>query len=539
MFVGRPGDSRKGLTTLLDALEQLNGYAAIPRHQVWLVGGSEREVAAVSCMVDAYPALAERRRAGTVLLWGRVQNAALAELYSRATVTVVPSWREEFGIVAVEAMMCGCPVVASRAGGLQDVVLPGVTGTLVTVDDSGALAATLVGYLRCPARGGLLGRNAARIARMHFSQEAAYARIRMLYERNTPPPPPPSAADPLRFADLDGYAAAASALLGTAVSDVQPVAEGQHSVFAATAGGTRLHVKVFRDRASQMAAVFPYEEYSTERPASVAWSRTLYNRGNPAAPEIVAWGMEGGAPIVATRWLTAEPMAGGAESDAIVARLAEHCREFRPLRDAALLAEYQARLDALEGEDLAGALDRFDAFAATLNEPVTGGFRAFTRIHPQVELLRLRLVTQNGVWRVPDALLARVRALTELLLQRPLSRRPPTLANGDPKPEHYLRADDGVRICDFEHSLYAVGPVDEAYWLATVCVGREAHPSSRAALRRLRAMCPDDEDRYLACCWLFAEVVHRSVLYYTKGSGKALERARAFLADFATEWLLA
>ena len=59
----------------------------------------------------------------------------------------------------------------------------------MTVDDSGALAATLVGYLRCPARGALLGRNAAHVARMRYSQEAAYARVG---ERLTPVALPPA-----------------------------------------------------------------------------------------------------------------------------------------------------------------------------------------------------------------------------------------------------------------------------------------------------------------------------------------------------------
>jgi hypothetical protein len=537
LFVGRPGDSRKGITTLLDAVEQLNGYTAIPENQVWLVGGSEREVAAVSAMVDSHPALALRRRAGTLVLWGRVQNAALPELYSRATVTVLPSWREEFGIVAVEAMMCGCAVVASRAGGLSDIIVHGVTGTLVPVDDSAALAATLAAYLRCPARAALLGRNAARFARMRFSQETVYAQVRALYGGEEPPQSAPAEGDPLRFADLEAYVAASSSLLGTALENVQPIADGQHSVFAASALGARVHVKAFRDRASLMAALLPEAPFPTERPASLAWNRTVYNDGNPAAPEVVAWETEAGAHLVVTRWIDAEPLPPGPESDAVVTRLAEQCRAFRPLEDDAMLAEYNARLDALEGREC-DALRRFDEFAVRLNEPVTGGFRAFARIHPQVELMRIRQMVDDRVWCAPGPLASRVRALTGLLLQRPLSRRAPRLAQGDPKPEHYLHADGITRACDFEHSLYAVGPLDEAYWIATVCYTRGERPSSRPAIRRLRAICIDEESLYLACCWLCAEIVYRSMVAYMDGDGLALDKAKSFLADFATEWLL-
>jgi glycosyltransferase involved in cell wall biosynthesis len=73
---------------------------------------------------------------------GRVSDAELAQLYARARALVVAN-TEEFGIAAVEAQAAGTPVVAVDAGGVQETVVPGVTGILVEPDDPGALASAL------------------------------------------------------------------------------------------------------------------------------------------------------------------------------------------------------------------------------------------------------------------------------------------------------------------------------------------------------------------------------------------------------------
>jgi glycosyltransferase involved in cell wall biosynthesis len=73
---------------------------------------------------------------------GRVDNAALAQLYAGAAALVVPNV-EEFGIAAVEAQAAGRPVVAIDAGGARETVIPGRTGVLVPDGNLGAIARAL------------------------------------------------------------------------------------------------------------------------------------------------------------------------------------------------------------------------------------------------------------------------------------------------------------------------------------------------------------------------------------------------------------
>src|SRR5262249_2670387 len=86
------------------------------------------------------------RRSGLdsrVELLPAVPHSQVPEVLSRIDIFVVPSLSESFGVAAVEASACGLPVVASRVGGLPEVVVDGETGLLVPPSDSPALANAL------------------------------------------------------------------------------------------------------------------------------------------------------------------------------------------------------------------------------------------------------------------------------------------------------------------------------------------------------------------------------------------------------------
>src|SRR5204862_5547564 len=90
-----------------------------------------------------------RERAAALGLDGRVRflgaqpQRRLRLFYAAADATVMPSYYESFGMVALEAMACGSPVVASRVGGLTTTIKDGVTGHLVPEGDATALASHL------------------------------------------------------------------------------------------------------------------------------------------------------------------------------------------------------------------------------------------------------------------------------------------------------------------------------------------------------------------------------------------------------------
>jgi D-inositol-3-phosphate glycosyltransferase len=144
LFVGRLTPI-KGLETLLRALAVLrsDGFAA-SRVALLVVGGTKG---------DSDDGAHLRRLAQDlgVAAWvdfrGPQPQEALTDYYAAADLCIMPSRYESFGMVALEAMASGLPVIASRAGGLAVTVQDGATGRLVPEGDVTALARAVTGFL--------------------------------------------------------------------------------------------------------------------------------------------------------------------------------------------------------------------------------------------------------------------------------------------------------------------------------------------------------------------------------------------------------
>ena len=108
---------------------------------------------------------AELRLGDAVRLLGNLSLERLAEEYVNADLFCLPSVQEGFGIVFLEAMAAGLPIVACRAAAIPEVVLDGVTGVLTPARDPGALADALEGLIRDPGQARTLGEQGRRRVR--------------------------------------------------------------------------------------------------------------------------------------------------------------------------------------------------------------------------------------------------------------------------------------------------------------------------------------------------------------------------------------
>jgi D-inositol-3-phosphate glycosyltransferase len=133
-FVGRI-QALKGVDVAIRAV------ADIPEATLLVVGGpSGRDGEAV---YDDLVRLASEIAPERVRFHGPMAHGAVVDAYRASDVVVVPSHAESFGLVALEAMATGVPVVASRVGGLPYVVVDGITGRLVSGHDPGEYSKAL------------------------------------------------------------------------------------------------------------------------------------------------------------------------------------------------------------------------------------------------------------------------------------------------------------------------------------------------------------------------------------------------------------
>jgi phosphatidylinositol alpha-1,6-mannosyltransferase len=163
LIVGRLEEMLKGHRELIACWPKV--AAAVPDAQLRIVGtgSGSKALRALACQSPV---------ANHIIFEGFVPDTVLDSLYSRATVFAMPSRGEGFGLVYVEAMRNGLPVIASIHDAAPEIVLEGQTGYTVNLDQRDELPERIIYLLKNPDKAKQLGVNGQRRWAEHFCYSA-------------------------------------------------------------------------------------------------------------------------------------------------------------------------------------------------------------------------------------------------------------------------------------------------------------------------------------------------------------------------------
>jgi len=192
LFVGRV-TRQKGISYLLEAARQFDPA------QVVLCAGAP-DTPEIGEEVRRQVGALAKERPGVFWVEEMLPRAELVQLMSHARVFVCPSVYEPFGLINIEAMACGAPVVASAVGGIPEVVVDGETGFLVPFERSGdaygtpadpvgfasAIAERVNRLLRAPDLAERLGQAGRQRVLEHFTWRAVAEKTAQVYRQAAP-----------------------------------------------------------------------------------------------------------------------------------------------------------------------------------------------------------------------------------------------------------------------------------------------------------------------------------------------------------------
>lgn len=494
----------------------------------WIIGGDSQETYLIAKQIEAFPHLEVRYKQGKLLIWGRVENNALPELLSRSTIVVMPSYREQFGMVALEAMLCGCPVIGSNVGGLKDLILKGETGYLFERGNSKALCAILSGILRNKVDRSLMRVKAYNWAK-HFSQEKTLSSILDIYNQNFQNIPDFWRCKRHRL-DLVTLKKNVQILLNRKIDRINLLRhKGKHISVECTIGTSKYFLKKISAQQSSSNFIFKIDDiaFPALKSKEEQFRREVYQLENPIAPLIIYYNEE--QSIIISQHCSS--INDNFINNNLISKLISKIRMYRPFSATdEIIHNYYNVLKQFKEEPTYKNLCDFDLIASAINSKITSELKTFNRIHPQIELYRIKFMITCNAWIMPENTKnIFLKSINFLLNNVSYDMTLPVMSHGDLKKEHFLKYNSNIVICDWEHAKYSVGPVDEAKLTFNIYY---KDPDIKKPIRFLLNIIPNVEIFKQAIVWFINQIIIYSIYESTQGDYQSIRKWGDYLDKF-------
>jgi len=535
-YIGRLKESRKGFELFLDSLCILSAFRSDLVFKARVIGGDEEDVNWAIASAESRMELRDLLQKGYIEFWGRVENDALPEFYSRSTVLVVPSFREQFGIVAVEAMMCGCPVIASNIGGLRDIVIDGITGTLFEWGNAAALSNVLASYIFNPFRAKWKGKNASVWVKSQFEAEKVYAKFKSLYES-------PNNSQVAGYEDnkklyrkliIEQSIPIVEKMLQLKVAGFEDLSSSPSISYRInTYTGESFYVKKHAPRPTSLSCLFPVQYPNNGETLPETRIKLLEMlQATHIVPELVASDLSEG--IIVQKWYTAIEINNFEVAKKYIDIVISKIQDIQLSEvDENLIAAINSKLDDLVLTHDHSLLLEMDKMCSEINAPLFSGILRTKNVHPIIELVRLIKYIRVNKNLLPTNFAFRAESCINLLLSlRKIPALLPRLGHGSMKIEHLLRGKDGeLLVCDLDHCGYFFGPFDVAHWVWTFYNDNET-PAPKAILNAINKILSEPREFFFAACWVLVIQLNRELWKFASGKLNEHEKTLSFLYLF-------
>ncbi len=176
-------DTNKGHDLLLEAFDLVKDEIA-DIHLVIGGGSPKPQQCEKEIFAQMRKTISAHKMDNRVQILGYIPDELLVPYYQQAKIFVLPSLFEPFGMTTTEAMACGTPVVASKFGGIRDVITSGKNGILINPENPEEFASAMINLFKNSANAKKIGLEGANLVKTKYSWEAIAERHIKFYKNN-------------------------------------------------------------------------------------------------------------------------------------------------------------------------------------------------------------------------------------------------------------------------------------------------------------------------------------------------------------------
>jgi len=169
--VGRFADPRKNFPLLVRTFDLI--YKQYPDYKLYIVG--QEPIDEDRIWASQYSCFRN------IVFTGMIDDTVLQSWYKKASLMLISSYQEGLGIVGLEAMAYGIPVVSTDCGGPHDFVVDGYNGFLVPVNDHEAMAARVLEIIGSTTQGERMSVNARQIVAQNYARDSVYRKLQCAF----------------------------------------------------------------------------------------------------------------------------------------------------------------------------------------------------------------------------------------------------------------------------------------------------------------------------------------------------------------------